>query len=85
MRAQLDQMAEACGRTNDQPFGLNQPRRTQMAQRPSSSSVVGRASMLGQMSQMVAECPALEVRRDQDRRRAVAWLRLPTLSSHPCS
>jgi hypothetical protein len=29
MRAQLDQLAEAGGRMNDQPLGLNQPRRTQ--------------------------------------------------------
>ena len=46
---------------------------TQIAQRPNPSSVGG---VLRQMSQMVAESPALEMRRDKDRRCVVAPRRL---------
>jgi hypothetical protein len=84
MRVQLDQIGRA-RRSNERSAARPEPAAPHAAAKLIKRRRQG-ASMLGQMSQMVAECPALEARRDQAPRRRpaeIAGLVFSTLLMSP--
>jgi hypothetical protein len=77
--------AEASDRTNDHPLGLKKPRRTQMAQRPYSSSVGGRCRRAPRDVSVGGRKSSAGGAQGQGSAPRQPPSEIAGLSSHPCS